>query len=62
MTSPPKPWRRPRRLRGIGDLVAVVAHPIAAGIDAALGTNLKNCQSCNDRREDWNQKFPFKER
>jgi hypothetical protein len=35
---------------GLGDIVKRVAQPIARGIDAVLGTDLKNCNSCESRR------------
>ena len=35
---------------GLGDLVAKVAQPVAVALDSLLGTNLKNCGSCADRR------------
>lgn len=61
MSSQPekKEWRRPRKLRGLGDLVAIAAKPIAAASDALLGTHLQNCQSCEERRQNWNKHYPF---
>lgn len=50
----------PAPTRGLGDMVAKVAQPIAAIVDAVAGTNLKNCGGCKQRREKLNQKFPMK--
>jgi len=47
-------------VRGLGDVVAIVAQPIAGAIDAVAGTSLKNCGGCKKRRELLNQKFPMK--
>jgi hypothetical protein len=38
-----------------GDLIASVAQPIAKGMDAIFGTNIKNCGGCGRRREMLNQ-------
>jgi hypothetical protein len=46
--------------RGLGDIVAAVAQPVAAAVDAALGTNLKGCRACAQRREALNRIFPGK--
>lgn len=46
--------------RGLGDLVASIARPIARAVDAVLGTDLENCGSCAQRQEDWNVKFPLR--
>jgi len=63
MKSQPEPdqktWRRPRKLRGLGDVVAMVAEPIAAMSDALLGTKLKGCRGCGERRDEWNEKYPL---
>jgi len=44
-----------RKLRGAGDVVHFVAHPVAKAIDAVAGTNLQNCGGCKRRREKLNQ-------
>jgi len=49
----------PAKLRGLGDLVAVVAQPVAKAIDTVTGTNVQGCGGCKQRQEDWNRKFPF---
>ncbi len=41
--------------RGLGDLVAAVAQPIARAIDAAAGTKLAECGGCKKRREALNR-------
>lgn len=48
-----------RKYRGLGDVVAAVAKPIARVIDAAAGTDLQNCGGCKQRQEDWNKAFPL---
>lgn len=52
----PDLWNPPK---GAGDLVAMVAQPIAVAIDAVAGTNLKKCKGCSDRREALNKAMPF---
>lgn len=47
-------FRKPRPF-GLGDAVAAVAHPIAGAIDAVLGTNVKGCAGCAQRREALNR-------
>lgn len=56
-----KPIRRvsSKKYRGLGDVVAAVANPVARTIDRIAGTDLQNCKGCDKRREDWNQRFPF---
>ena len=49
--APPKP-------RGLGDLVALLAEPIARASDAALGTHLVGCNSCAERRAALNKLVP----
>lgn len=44
--------------RGLGDLVAVFAEPIARASDAMLGTHLVGCQSCAERRAALNKLVP----
>lgn len=39
------------KLRGAGDAVALVAHPIVKGIDYVLGTNVQGCGGCGTRQE-----------
>lgn len=58
--DPPPRWRRTRRkLRGLGDAVALVAQPIASAFDAILRTDIKHCTACESRKAAWNQRFPF---
>ena len=49
----------PELARGMGDLVAAVAQPIAGAIDTVLGTDLKNCGGCAQRREFLNKVLPL---
>lgn len=49
----------PETLRGLGDLVAKIAQPIAAAIDAVAGTSLKTCGGCQKRREWLNKNIPL---
>jgi hypothetical protein len=46
--------------RGVGDLIAKVAQPVARAIDAFLGTNIQNCDGCLDRQNKLNEILPFK--
>tara|TARA_R110000868_G_scaffold337945_1_gene598756 strand:- start:682 stop:930 length:249 start_codon:yes stop_codon:yes gene_type:complete len=48
---PPKP-------RGLGDVVALFAEPIARASDAMLGTHLVGCNSCAERRAALNKLVP----
>ena len=50
---------RPKRIRGAGDLIHALAHPVAVAIDAVAGTDLKNCGACETRREKLNRKIPL---
>lgn len=47
------------KYRGLGDVVHAVAQPVAAVLDAVLGTRIKGCSGCAKRREQWNQAVPF---
>lgn len=40
----------PEPPHGLGDLVAVIAQPIARVSDAVLGTHLVGCSSCAERQ------------
>jgi len=61
----PLKWtvRMPERakLRGLGDVVAIVAQPVAMAIDAVAGTDLANCGGCQARQEALNKAFPMVE-
>lgn len=46
-------------LRGLGDVVAQVAQPIARAIDAVAGTHLRDCGGCKARRAKLNEWMPF---
>jgi hypothetical protein len=45
--------------RGLGDVVAAVAQPIAKGLDAIFQTKIADCDGCKARRTQLNQKFPL---
>lgn len=47
------------KYRGLGDVVAAVAQPVAAAIDRIAGTNIKSCGGCAKRREAMNAMLPF---
>ncbi len=53
-STPAKP-----ALRGLGDVVAAVAQPIARMIDGRLGTDLENCPGCKADQETLNKLLPF---
>jgi len=46
-------------IRGLGDVVAVVAQPIAKAIDRVAGTKIQGCNSCQRRREALNKAVPI---
>lgn len=48
-----------KKLRGLGDVVEVLAKPIARGIDKLAGTDIENCEGCAERRERLNRAVPF---
>lgn len=50
--------RAAKPARGLGDLVATLAEPIARASDAVLGTHLVGCQSCAERRAALNKLVP----
>ena len=58
MPSAPKGYT-PAKLSGLGDLVALVAKPIAKAMDATLGTSLRDCGGCAARQQRLNQAVPF---
>lgn len=47
-------------IQGLGDVVHLIAQPIARAIDAAAKTSLSTCGGCAKRRAEWNQAFPFR--
>lgn len=48
-----------RRVRGLGDAVAIFAKPIARAIDRTLHTDLEHCPGCSERQDRLNKLFPF---
>ncbi len=60
MTTPREPWPKPKsRPRGLGDLVAIVAQPLANLADGLLGTRISECGGCKARQKKLNQIMPF---
>lgn len=57
-----KKHRRPRKLKGVGDVVALVAGPLARGLDAVFRTRASSCRGCEGRKEWLNEKFPLRKR
>lgn len=49
----------PKKITGLGDVVEIVAKPVAKVSDAVFGTNLRNCEKCPERKEYLNKKFPI---
>ena len=48
-----------RQITGLGDVVAMIANPIALGIDAMLGTQISNCGGCRKRQDALNRAMPL---
>lgn len=44
-------------IRGLGDIVEIVAKPIARTIDKVAGTDMENCSSCAQRKAWLNEFF-----
>lgn len=44
-------------IRGLGDIVAKVAQPVARVIDKVAGTDIENCSSCAQRKAWLNEFF-----
>ncbi|MDE2096169.1 MAG: hypothetical protein KGL39_02915 [Patescibacteria group bacterium] len=59
MSYLPPSLRAKLKLRGLGDVVYLVARPVVKAADAVLRTDLQNCGGCKGRRETLNQKFPL---
>lgn len=49
----------PKKFRGLGDVVAAVAGPLATASDLLLNTDFKHCRGCGARREALNKLLPF---
>ena len=50
---------RPIPARGLGDVVATIAQPIARAIDQVAGTRLQTCSACKHRQALLNAAVPF---
>jgi hypothetical protein len=48
-----------RKYRGLGDVVEVVAAPVAGWLDVVLGTDLQRCKGCAGRKEWLNRAVKF---
>ncbi len=42
-------------IRGVGDFIATLAHPVARAIDAVAGTTLSGCGACFGRQQSLNK-------
>ena len=49
----------PQSIRGLGDLVSIIAQPVAKGIDRVFKTHIQGCTGCQKRREALNKAVPF---
>lgn len=52
-------WPKIARLRGLGDIAHLLARPVVMTADALFKTKLLDCQGCDERQQELNQKFPF---
>ena len=50
---------RKQQITGLGDVVAIVAEPIARAFFAAAGKKYTGCTGCDQRRETLNRAFPL---
>ena len=53
-----QPLPRPK-VKGLGDAVSLVAHPIAKAIDTVFGTSVSSCGGCAKRQQSLNEILPF---
>ena len=58
-TEPTKSSVKASGIRGLGDVVAAVAQPIAKAFDRVAGTDIEHCAGCEKRREKLNQAVPL---
>lgn len=56
---PPNVKPPEKKLRGLGDVVAMFAKPVATVSDKVFKTKLTNCAPCQQRRQKLNQQFPL---
>lgn len=52
-------WPVSKRIRGLGDIVHLLAKPIAILSDAVRGTDYQHCVECEEKRQELNEKFPL---
>jgi hypothetical protein len=50
------------KAKGLGDVVATIANPVAKVADIVLNTNIAECNSCKKRQEKLNTIIPFRYR
>lgn len=50
--------KTPRAARGLGDIVAIVAQPVAKALDTAFNTNIQKCGGCKNRQQILNKIAP----
>ncbi len=50
---------QPQPIKGLGDVVAKIAQPIARAIDRVAKTDLKNCARCKKTQARLNKSFPI---
>jgi hypothetical protein len=57
-------WNRPKKrtIKGLGDIVELIAEPIADLMDKHLNTKIKGCNSCKERKEFLNELVSFDNR
>jgi hypothetical protein len=56
---PATPSAESQPMRGLGDVVAAVAQPIARAIDRVAKKNFQNCGGCKARQEKLNKIAPL---
>lgn len=58
-----KPIKRisAKKYKGLGDVVEVLALPIAKAIDDVFNTDMQHCASCQKRKGFLNRVVPFKD-
>ena len=52
-------FRHKVTVRGLGDVVHIVAQPIVKAIDTVAGTKIYECGGCKRRREALNKAVPL---
>lgn len=47
------------KIKGLGDVIALITQPIAKTIDAVAGTHISTCGGCAKRQQSLNEILPF---